>query len=179
MKVNLGRYPNGNTERRISVEIDKFDTWGLDHTLSLIILPALLQLKHTKHGVPSKFVEDIADDWNSQSCFDFVNDDKDDIFNEKCKLWDEVLDKMIWSFQQLSINDDYDSLYHHGEMDIGWEKTQKQYPNPLTGKMEYMYEMVDKNPSEHWYDHVGHDLHNERIQEGLELFGKYFRDLWD
>jgi hypothetical protein len=45
--------------------------------------------------------------------------------------------------------------------------------------MEPLYRMVDKNPNEHWYDSLGHDLHNERIQEGLELFGKHFRDLWD
>jgi hypothetical protein len=39
--------------------------------------------------------------------------------------------------------------------------------------------MVDENPGEHWYDIVGHQLHEERIQEGLELFGKHLRDLWD
>jgi hypothetical protein len=39
--------------------------------------------------------------------------------------------------------------------------------------------MVDKNPDEHWYDHIGHQLHEARIQEGLELFGKYYRNLWD
>jgi hypothetical protein len=45
--------------------------------------------------------------------------------------------------------------------------------------VEKAYEMVDENPGEHWYDHIGHELHEERIQEGLELFGKYFRSLWD
>jgi hypothetical protein len=39
--------------------------------------------------------------------------------------------------------------------------------------------MVDKNPKEHWYDHIGSQEHEKRIQEGLELFGKHFRDLWD
>jgi hypothetical protein len=39
--------------------------------------------------------------------------------------------------------------------------------------------MVDKNPGAHWYDAEGHLLHEERIQEGLELFGKYYRSLWD
>ena len=39
--------------------------------------------------------------------------------------------------------------------------------------------MVDKNPTEHWYDIVGHQKHDERIQEVLELFGKFFRTLWD
>ena len=87
---------------------------------------------------------------------------------------------MIWSFLQISIEDDYDSQYHHGKMEIAWEKLPNElHPDPVTGVMEPLYQMVDKNPNEHWYDSLGHDLHNERIQEGLELFGKHFRDLWD
>jgi hypothetical protein len=29
------------------------------------------------------------------------------------------------------------------------------------------------------YDHVGHQAYHRRINEGLELFGKHFRSLWD
>lgn len=178
MKINLGKYPKGDTPRRINVEIDKFDTWGLDHTLALIILPALIQLKHTKHGVPNEFVSSrIGGDMDRNGCFDFIKEDENDIFDKGCDAWEETLDKMIWSFQQIAIDEDYDSKYHHGKMDIGWKPI--QHLNPVTGLMEEMHEMVDKNPSEHWYDHVGHMLHEERIQEGLELFGKHFRDLWD
>jgi len=39
--------------------------------------------------------------------------------------------------------------------------------------------MIDKNPTEHWTDYIGMRIHEERIQEGLELFGKYYRHLWD
>jgi hypothetical protein len=78
------------------------------------------------------------------------------------------MDKMIWSFQQLSL-DDYGEKYHHGVMDIAWTETD------ALG----MSTMVDNNPNEHWYDVVGHHLHEERIQEGLDLFGKYYRNLWD
>lgn len=179
MKVKLGPYPKGNTKRRVSVEIDNFDTWGLDHTLALIILPALIQLKNTKHGIPSKFIERVGGDFDRNLTFDFIKEDENEVFDQLCDKWDEVLDKMIWSFQQLSINEDYDSKYHHGNMKVGWKQTETQYPNPLTGKMEHMYEMVDENPNEHWYDHVGHMLHEDRIREGLELFGKYYRSLWD
>ena len=177
MKVKLGKHPSGNAKRRVSIEVDSFDTWSLDHTLALIILPALIQLKNTKHGVPSNFVEDIADDWHSQDCFDFIKEDKDAVFEAGCQKWEEVLDKIIWSFQQIAIDDEYDSQYHHGEMKIGWKPI--TVPHPITGIVEEMHEMVDENPNEHWYDHVGHTLHNERIQEGLDLFGKHLRDLWD
>lgn len=179
MKVKLGKYPKGDAKRRVHVEVDGFDTWSLDHTLALIILPALIQLKNTKHGVPSEFVERTGGDFDRNYCFEFLKEDDDLVFDKLCDQWEEVLDKMIWSFQQLSIDDDYDSKYHHGHMEIGWEKTPQKYPDPVTGKMEHMFQMVDKNPGEHWYDHVGHQLHDKRIQEGLELFGKYYRSLWD
>lgn len=177
MKVNIRKY-NKNSDRKIDVEIERFDTWSLDHTLAHIILPALIQLKETKHGVPSDFADAGGEDYNQQDSFDFYKETHEDAFAERCKQWDEVLDKMIWSFQQISL-DEYDAKYHHGTPKYDFVETANLYPNPVTGKMEKTYQMVDKNPNEHWYDHVGHQLHEERIQEGLELFGKYYRALWD
>jgi hypothetical protein len=180
MKVNLSRYPKGNGKRRIDIQIDPFDTWGLDHTLATIILPALIQLKNTKHGVPSGFTDRVGGDFDNHLVFDFIKEDDSAVFGQLCDKWDEALDKMIWSFLQISIEDDYDSQYHHGEMEIAWEKLpDKLHPDPVTGAMEPLYQMVDKNPKEHWYDHIGIQEHEKRIQEGLELFGKHFRDLWD
>lgn len=179
MKVSLGKYPKGSQKRRINVQIDGFDTWSLDHTLSLIILPALIQLKHTKHGVPSEFTDRTGGDFDNNFVFDFIKEDDNEVFDKLCGKWDEVLDKMIWSFLQLSIEDDYDSQYHHGKMDFEWIKSEYTYTDPITGKTEKTYQMRDKDPTSHWYDSVGHTLHEERIQEGLELFGKYYRSLWD
>jgi hypothetical protein len=179
MKVDIRKYPKGNADRKIKVEIERFDTWSLDHTLAHIILPALLQLKEEKHGVPSELVNDVGgEDWDQQDSFDFYKESHNEAFEIACERWNVILDKMIWSFEQL-VKDDYDSLYHHGDAKFDWVKTDKLYPNPITGKMEATFQMVDKNPEEHWYDHVGHQLHEERMQEGFELFGKYYRSLWD
>jgi hypothetical protein len=179
MKVNLSRYPKGNGKRRINVEIDPFDTWGLDHTLATIILPALIQLKNTKHGVPNEFTSRVGGDFDNNLVFDFIKEDDNIVFDQLCDSWDEVLDKMIWSFLQLSIEDDYDNNYHHGKMETDWVESDYTYTDPITGKIEKTYQMVDKNPEEHWYDQIGNQEHEKRIQEGLELFGKHFRDLWD
>lgn len=178
MKINIGKYKKSGTTRKIDVNIEHFDTWSLDHSLALIILPALIQLKATKQGVPSAFADVGGANYDNQQSFDFYMESHNDAFDAKCKEWDEVLDKMIWSFQQLALVD-YDQKYHHGEPKYDFVKSDTQYPNPLTGQMEDTFRMVDKNPGEHWYDHVGHQLHEERIQEGLELFGKYYRALWD
>lgn len=178
MKVNIGKFFKGNNDRRISINIERFDTWSLDHTLALIILPCLIQLKETKQGVPHEFAEVGGEDYHSQDSFDFYKEDVNELFNQKVKDWNEILDKMIWSFQQIAL-EDYDDQYHHGKAEYDWVKTDKQFPNPITGKIEDTFQMVDTNPDKHWYDHVGHKLHEERIQEGLDLFGKYYRALWD
>lgn len=177
MKVKLGKYPKGSGNRRVDIQIDNFDTWNLDHTLALIIYPALIQLRETKHGIPNDFAEVGGADYDSQDSFDFYKETHNEAFDEGVKKWEEVLDKMIWSFEQLI--KDYDELYHHGKADYDFVKTDKQFPNPITGKVEDTFKMVDKNPESHWYDAEGHKLHEDRIQEGLELFGKYYRHLWD
>jgi hypothetical protein len=176
MKLSIGKYNKKSDRRKIDIQIDPYDTWSLDSTLALIIYPALIQLKATKQGVPNEFADDGSS--SKQDSFEFYQESYDDAWKAGLEKWDETLDKMIWSFEQL-VKGDYDQQYHHGEAEYDWLKTDKQYPNPITGVMEATYKMVDKNPDAHWYDHVGHMKHDERIQEGLELFGKYFRSMWD
>lgn len=176
MKVNIRNFNRGPTERRVDVKIEKWDTYSLDHTAALIILPLLLQLKNSKMGVPNDFVQRVGGDMDSNYCFDFIMEDENEVFDKLCERWSEALDKMIWSFQQM-VDESYDDKYHHGKMKIGWKPVERL--NPATGVVEKMYEMVDENPNEHWYDYVGHMMHEDRIQEGLDLFGKYYRSLWD
>jgi len=174
MKVSLGKFLK-NAHRKISIEIDKFDTWGLDHTLALIILPALIQLKQTKHGVPGEFIDESCEDYSNQAVFDFMKEDKDEVFQKNCDKWEETLDKMIWSFQQIAY-EDYEDKYHHGDLSLEWEKGES-YTDPTTGKSSPTYRL--KNTGEHWHDYVGAQMHEDRIQEGLDLFATYYRSLWD
>jgi len=175
MKVSIGKYKNKG--RKISVQIDDSDVWSFDHTLAYIILPALLQLKKVKHGIPNDFAEVGGANHESQYCFDFYSESHNEAFDEGVKRWDEVLNKMIWSFQQLII--EYEDKYHYGKFKFDWEESTETYKNSKTGKLEKLFQMIDKTPNEHWTDFVGMELHNSRIQEGLDLFGKYYRSLWD
>jgi hypothetical protein len=178
MKIKINKWPKGSSPQKIDIQIDPWDTWNMDGTLAQIIYPMLVQLKATKHGVPSEFCDVGGEDYSEQDSFDFYKETHDDAWKKGADRWDDILDKMIWSFGQLAY-DDYDKRYHHGDAEYDWVETDRLYPNPVTGTPEPTYQMVDKNPGEHWYDHVGHQLHEERIQEGFELFGKYFRSLWD
>ena len=177
MKIKIGNFPN-HGEQKIDIQIDSWDTWNLDATLAQIIYPMLVQLKATKHGVPSEFCEVGGEDYSEQDSFDFYKETHDESWEIASKKWDEILDKMIWSFQQLTI-DDYNDKYHHGNSEYDWVKSDKTFANPITGKVEPTWQMVDKNPDEHYFDAEGLQLHEERIQEGLDLFGKFYRSLWD
>lgn len=86
MKVKIGNYPNHrfyhnwlynwfgySPKQRTSVKIHNYDTWSMDHTLAHIIVPMLKQLKATKHGHPFAMTE---------------------------QEWDDILDEMIWAFEQ-------------------------------------------------------------------------------
>lgn len=178
MKLNIGKWPKKSSRRKIKVQIDPYDTWNLDHTLALIIYPALLQLKATKQGIPSEFGEVGGDTHGMQDSFDFYQESYDEAWREGVARWDHILDKIIWSFEQL-LKADYDDQYHHGSAEYNWVKSDVTFANPITNKIEDTFQMVDKDPNAHWYDFEGHKLHEERIQEGLELFGKYYRNFWD
>ena len=53
MKINIGKYKKNGNPRTEKIHIDPWDTWSMDYTLALIILPMLNQLKESKHGAPS------------------------------------------------------------------------------------------------------------------------------
>ena len=126
MKVNIGRYKKNSSARTEKVQIDKWDTWSLDHTLALIIHPALVQIKEQNTGHPCGIAPASEPPTDETPCG-----------NCGCeKEWNGILDKMIWSFKQV-LDDD----------------------------------ILSFSPEEY------HE-YNKKVQEGLELFGKYYRNLW-
>jgi len=178
MKIKIGKFPKGNTERKINIEIERFDTYSVDHTLAMIIYPMLLQLRENKQGVPNEFCEVGGADYEQQDSFDFYKETYDECWKIGADRWDEVLDKMIWAFAQL-LDEDWEDNYRFGKAKFSWKETDRLFPNPITGVMEPTYQMIDDNPGQHWTDYAGIKMHNDRIQEGLDLFGKYYRNLWD
>lgn len=171
MKVNIGRYPKKDNKRKIDIHIDPYDTYSADHTLALIILPILLQFKQEKHGVPSEFADVGGEDYAHQMSFDFYQETHSESFDESCKKWDDILDHMIWAFMEIA-KDDYQDKYHHGHPDFNFVKDQV---HPTYGQL---YRMNNNNP-DYWVDYDGIRLHEERIQQGIDLFAKYYKNLWD
>lgn len=139
-------------ERRVNIRIDNYDTWSMDDTLALIVLPMLKQLKETKHGAPYTDPDDCPKDLRPKEQDEYGIDDT------HFKRWDYVLDEMIWAFEQ-KCRDDWESDYYKMEEGAG-----DGFPGG--------YKLV-------WEDLEGRKAHQERISNGFRLFGKYYENLWD
>ena len=164
----LAKINNSLPERAVRVRIDKYDTWSMDSTLAIIILPMLKQLQRTKHGSPLVDDDDVPEHLRSTSAPPKENEY--DIDDNHFKRWDWVLDEMIWGFEQLQPDYDYMQQYMTGESD--WEF------KPIEGK-EDLEEMVHGPNHTLQIDSEGLKAHEARIDNSLRLFGKYYRNLWD
>ena len=67
MRVFIGDYPDGDEERKVEIQIDPWDSYNADHTLALIALSLIKQLKETKHGSAMVDDEDVPEDIRSTS----------------------------------------------------------------------------------------------------------------
>jgi hypothetical protein len=167
MKVLIGEYRDDDLDREIDVTIDDYDVWSLDHTLAYVIHPALLLLQKKKNGAPKVDDEDVPDHLKSTSAPPKKNEwDTDDNWFLR---WDWVMEQMIWSFSQ-KLDDNHDAQFYSGEHDMQFIKS-KEYP--------FYSEMV-RGPNDTFkIDMEGLTKHEERIQNGFRLFGKYYQALWD
>jgi hypothetical protein len=86
------------------VRIDPWDTWSMDHTLAMIVLPMLRQLKATSHGAPLVDDEDVPEELRSTSAPPRENDWDTDA--NHFRRWDWVMDEMIFAFET-KCNDNY------------------------------------------------------------------------
>lgn len=154
----------GKLPRRISIRIDNYDTWNADHTIALITLPLLKQLQATKHGAPHVDDEDVPVYLRSTAAAPKENEwDTDDFWH---KRWDWVMDELIWTFQQLAhCNDGEDEFYHEEETIVEKDESEKNDFLLRMGRIRI--------------DEDGLRAYHERINNGLRLFGKYYRGLWD
>ena len=149
-------------QRKIKVRIHEYDTWNMNDTLAHIILPMLKQLKATKHG--SQFVDD------EDVPVHMRHGDPEGYDNWVHYKWDWVLNEIIWAFEQ-ELNDDWEAQFTHGTPVYVDEEVEHE-------KYGTCYTFKQTNP-DYWVDREGIKAYNDRINNGIRLFGKYYRGLWD
>lgn len=157
MKVFIGDYPEGDDKRVIDVTIHEYDTWGMDHTLALLIVPMLKQLKATKHGSP--LVDDEYVPEHLRSTAAPPKENEWDVDDNHFKRWDYVLDEMIWAMEQIADHDNDGQFYDHSEVDEEADLMEQ------IAQIKCDYEALD--------------AHHKRIANGTKLFGIFFTSLWD
>lgn len=131
-------------KRNVHIRIDKYDTWSMDSTLAMIVVPMLKQLHETKHGSPFVDDEDVPEHLRSTTAQPPKQNEWDTDGNFHLR-WDYVMDEMVWAFEQC---------------------------------------LPDANADEKFFgdgrnDREGYEAHEARVTNGLRLFGKYYRGLWD
>lgn len=161
------------------VKLDRYDTWNMDTTLATIILPMLKQLKAAKHGSPC--VEDDDVPATLRSTTKAAIKSKKNAWDSDCNLhrrWNWVMDEMIWAFEQIHPDNDWEGQYHTGVIDF------KSVPIDADGKevpkKDAKFFRMDKGPKDtHKFNKAGYERHQKRINNGLRLFGRYYQGLWD
>lgn len=152
---NFCDWIHSKKKRNVKVRIDKYDTWNMDHTLALIVLPMLKQLKATKHGSPLVDDEDVPEHLRSNADRIKMGDpdireteiwDPDDTIHVR---WNWVMDEMIYAFEK-EIDDEWDLRIYQREPE-GWDEAKFAERKVI----------------------------QDRIANGFRLFGKYYQGLWD
>ena len=163
-------------DRKIDyVKIDRWDTWSMDSTLSVIILPMLKQLHATKHGAPNVDDEDVPDNLKSTSAPPKENEyDTDD---NHFKRWDYVLEEMIFAFEH-KVDDSWQDKFRSGDFDTIWVPVDNDGNEVPKGEHKF-YQMKEGPNHTYKCDYDGMKKVEDRMQNGFRLFGKYYQSLWD
>ena len=138
----------------------KSQIWNADDTMAKFILAVLKEFKQMKRN-------------------SYPGQDEATATPEK---WEALLDRMIYTFDQLA-NDFPDSPHHkacekmqseHPECwDFNWKSLNNGY-----WQMDFLHEDIQ---DQYMTDEVSkkEKEYREYIQEGLQLFAKYFQYLWN
>lgn len=151
-------------KRVVKIKLDSWDSYDATATIAMIVVPILKDLKEKKRGTPvSMYPEDHV-------CWKLETESEEEYqAREKAagdaaeKLWDEILDKMIFAFESY-INTDWEDKFWIVHPELDWNEQEAE--KPLKWKVEGQF------------DREGYDAYKEKIQEGLQLFAKHYGSLW-
>lgn len=148
------------------IKIDRWDTWNMYGTLATIILPMLKQLNECKHGSPYVDDQDVPEHIRSTQAPPKAEEYDVDGFH--FDRWDWVMRELIWTFEQLQPDCNWEAQYITGELKHTWG------PKDDSGCREMILDS-----SNYHCDDEAIKRHQARIDNGLRLFSKYYQSLWD
>ena len=142
------------------------ESWDFKSHCAKWVLPRLKKLREDTMSYPSR-LSNSDEIFSDQRYFSFYKDvSKGDSKTQEYGAikWDEILDKIIWSFEHM--DDDIDPIYpenyDHRQIVVDISEKGTTF-RPVDDRK------IDWSPIE---------AHQRRLQEGFDLFGKYYEDLW-
>ena len=153
------QWVHAKRQRTVKIQIDCWDTWSADHTLSMIVVPMLKQLQDTKHGAPVVDVEDVPKNLRPTKLQFEKYKTTGEVDPKFFKRWDWVIDEMIFAMQEIA-------QYRPLE-DQFYDSSQMDETADFTTQLKQM--KIDIEGLNAYYD---------RVANGCRLFGKYFERLW-
>ena len=164
--LEVCEYIHARRKRKVKIQIDDYDVWGMDHTLALIVVPLLKRLKDNQKGAPYVDDEDVPDRLKSTNAppltKEQINYGSPD--SNHFHRWDWVIDEIIWCFNQI--------LDEESESQFSKDKDPSKPSNEPGLSFRESMERTD-------FDHEAYKAYHDRIQNGMCLFGKYLRGMWD
>jgi hypothetical protein len=139
------------------------ESWDFKSALANWALPRLKHMKDNLHGYPTCLIPE--EKWEEISAGKEIVDEGRNIREEYgMKEWNKILDKIIWSFE----NHDDDPF-----------PTEPENYDPRCNMIKYddgstEYQHLDERELD-WTECEAHD---KKVQKGLDLFAKHYKDLW-
>lgn len=129
------------------------DTWSLSSYLSKVIKESLVYFKNNQHTIPGDFV-------TSNSAVAVAHSEE---------KWNEILNKIIWTFE---VNEKIDngSWFYPVRAD--------RFTDEDVEKLKKLISELKKLETGEEY-HIMTDYEVARYRSGWELFQKYYFSLWD
>lgn len=147
------------------VKVDGYDAWDAFGTMAKVCLPIMKDLQERKHS--SGFIkdEDVPDHLRSTNCSPKEHEwDTDELWEDR---WNWVIDEVVFALESC-VNEDWEEQFHSGNIDINWNQIDDSD----------FSELVEGPKHTHKFDRDGYMEYSKRIDNGLRLFGTYWRNWW-
>jgi len=192
------------------------DIFSFYSEISRVTLPRLIQYRNKLNGFPGIFSEYNENEWKNREDYEKAIDEKR-ILGGGSETWEKILDKMIFSFTHILVEDSMggtklekklvkEYIEKYGDVRAETDDNLKNHsyhyfenPNPkhdmdtasvYVPEEDFNNELVEKYKKDglvykglkkrtYYHNEKLEKELNDKCDEGLMLFGKYFRNLWD
>lgn len=113
MKVDIGPFPSATSkkDRKVKIKIDNYDLWSLDHTLAMVIYPAVKLIAKHKVGTPMSMFSDRCHELMQMGTQPTAALKREYTKLNKAghKKWQDTLNEIVWTFHQLAEVEEFEA----------------------------------------------------------------------